>query len=312
MVSDTTPPRLPNLLIAGVGKAGTTSLFHYLSQHPQICASAVKEPRYFRLPDDEQLGPIEGYARLFAHCGTQRYVMEASPQYFKGGARSVELIRTTLECPRVILMFRDPVSRMWSEYRFKKSRLTIPAELTFDDYVARCEKVREAREPRTRENEVYYWLAGGAYVDHVGVWFDGFGDDLAVWFFEHLVQDSPGFVAQACRWLGIDDALVASFNYSIENKTEEVRSRTLQRLALSANKEGGAFRNRRSLKAPLRRAYYLLNRQPNREQMSSETRSHLQEIFSASNAALALELERRGRGEDLPAWLRANEEHPEG
>lgn len=305
-MSEPTTPRLPNLLIAGVGKAGTTSLFHYLSQHPQICASAVKEPRYFRLDDEEELEPIESYARLFAHCGAQRYVMEASPQYFKGGARSVDLIRATLDRPRVILMFRDPVTRMWSEYRFKKSRLTIPAELTFDDYVARCEKVREAREPRTRENEAYYWLAGGAYVDHVGVWLDGFGDDLAVWFFEHLVRDAPGFVAHACGWLGIDDAPAASFNYSIENKTEEVRSRALQRLALSANKEGGALRNRRSLKAPLRRAYYRLNRQPNREQMSPGTRSHLQEMFSASNAALALELERRGRGADLPAWLLAD------
>ena len=306
-MSEPTPPRLPNLLIAGVGKAGTTSLFYYLSQHPQVCASAVKEPRYFRLDDDSrELEPIESYARLFAHCGTQRYVMEASPQYFKGGARSVDLIRATLDRPRVVLMFRDPVARMWSEYRFKKSRLTIPAELTFDDYVARCEKVREGREPRTSENEAYYWLAGGAYVDHVGVWFDGFGDHLAVWFFEHLVQDSPGFIARACRWLGIEDAPAASFNYSIENKTEEVRSRALQRLALSANKEGGPLRNRRSLKAPLRRAYYLLNRQPQGERMSPETRDHLQEIFSASNAALAIELERRGRGEELPAWLLAN------
>jgi len=57
-------------------------------------------------------------------------------------------------------------------------------------------RFREAREARTRENEAYYWLAGGAYVDHIGVWFDGFGNDLAVWFFEHMAQDAPGFVAK--------------------------------------------------------------------------------------------------------------------
>jgi hypothetical protein len=39
--------RLPNLVIAGVGAAGTTSLFYYLIQHPDICGSNVKEVRYF-------------------------------------------------------------------------------------------------------------------------------------------------------------------------------------------------------------------------------------------------------------------------
>jgi hypothetical protein len=302
--------RLPNLLIAGIGKAGTTSLFHYLSQHPDVCASAVKEPRYFRLDDGAALEPLESYGRHFVHCGSQRYVMEASPQYFKGGARSVDLIVTTLDHPRVILMFRDPVARMWSEYRFRKSRLTLPAELTFEDYVDRCERVRDAREPRTSENQAFYWLAGGAYVDHIGSWLDGFGNDLVVWFFEHMVRDPAGFTAEACRWLGIDDAPAASFNYSIENKTEDVRSRTFQRLALSANKEGGPLRNRRSLKAPLRRFYYRLNRQPHREGMSPEIRVRLEGIFSASNAALAAELERRGRGEGFPPWLDADSRRP--
>lgn len=303
-MSESDRARLPNLLIAGVGKAGTTSLYHYLSQHPDVCASAVKEPRYFR-PNHEhgELEPLQTYARHFAHCRAERYVMEASPQYFKGGARCVELIRSTLDRPRLILMLRDPVARMWSEYRFRKSRLSLPAEMNFDAYVVRCEQVRDAGEPRTSENQPYYWLAGGAYVDHIGAWLDGFGGDLAIWFFEHLAEDPPGFVATACRWLGIDDAPAASFNYSIENKTEDVRHRALQRVALWVNKEGGPLRNRRTLKAPLRGLYYALNRRANQELMSSQTRDRLQRSFSASNAALAAQLERRGRGGRLPAWL---------
>ncbi len=302
-MSEPAPLRLPNLLIAGVGKAGTTSLFYYLSQHPDVCASAVKEPRYFRLGEGEEPAQIESYARHFAHCRDERYVMEASPQYFKGGPRSIQMIRATLERPRVILMFRDPVQRMWSEYRFRRSRLTIPADMTFDAYANRCEQVLEAREARTSENQAYYWLAGGSYVDHVGAWLDGFGDDLAVWFFEHLVEDPAGFVASGCRWLGIDDAPAVSFNYSIENKTEDVRNRAAQRMALRINREGGPLRNRRALKAPLRRIYYKLNRQRNHARMSPETRERLNRFFAPSNHAFAAELEARGRGEGLPDWL---------
>ena len=299
------PARLPNLLIVGVGKAGTTSLFHYLAQHPDVCASSVKEPRYFRFADapDAELDPLDSYERLFSHCGTARYVMEASPQYFKGGARTIEAIRETLERPRIILLLRDPVTRMWSEYRFKKSRLTIPSSLTFDAYVEECERVRDSRAPRTNENQAFYWLAGGSYADHIGPWLDAFGDDIHVWFFEDLVADPKAFVEGVCRWLGIDESVAASFNYSIENKTEEVRSRALQRVALSANKEGGPLRNRRGFKAPLRRVYYAFNRRRSGERMSPDTRLRLQATFASSNGALIDELDRRGYS-GFPPWLR--------
>jgi hypothetical protein len=46
--------------------------------------------------------------------------------------------------------------------------------------------------------------------------------------------------------------------------------------------------------------------------MSPETREHLQQFFSTSNAAFAAELERRGRGEGLPDWLRTDaNDHPQ-
>jgi hypothetical protein len=298
-------PRLPNLLIAGVGKAGTTSLFWYLSQHPDVCASAAKEPRYFRFPDDDpdaELPPIETYARHFVHCGAQRYVMEASPQYFKGGTRTITAIRRTLYEPRIILMFRDPLDRMWSEYRFRKSRLTLPESITFDAYVAECERVRDEGLPRTPETQAFYTLAGGAYADLARDWLDAFGDDIRVWFFEDMVADPSAFVAEVCRWLGIDAAPARVIDYTVENRTAEVRSRAMQRVALAANAEGGLLRNRRRLKAPLRAIYYAINRGSRRERMSPETRRGLEQTFAGPNAALAAELRRRGY-RDLPGWL---------
>jgi hypothetical protein len=262
------------------------------------------------LGDDEELPPIESYARHFAACRNERFVLEASPQYFKGGPRSIELIREHLGRPRVIVMLRDPIARLWSEYRFRKSRLTIPDTLTFDSYVDECERVQASGEPRTADNQAYYWLAGGSYADHIGPWLDAFGDDLAVWFFEDMAQNTPSFMRMAFQWLGIDDAPATSLNYSVENQTVEVRNRTLQRLALFVNREEGPLRNRRSLKAPFRRMYYALNRQPHQERMPAETRDRLAWIFSESNAALATELRSRGRGDDLPVWLASHDSDP--
>src|SRR5688572_22585305 len=95
-----TAGRLPNLVIAGVPKAGTTSLFSYLTQHPEVCGSDVKEPRYFNpLRLGSELGPIEDYAAHFGHCAGQRYAMEASPGYSYGGGPLARGLREALPDP---------------------------------------------------------------------------------------------------------------------------------------------------------------------------------------------------------------------
>ncbi len=295
--------KLPNLLIAGVGKAGTTSLFWYLSQHPEICASSMKEPRYFWDPwkGEAEQAPLEGYARCFDHCGSERYIMEGSPSYFRGGSRAIGSIKETLGDTRVILMLRDPVERMWSQYRAMKSKLSLPKHVTFDEYVTSCLQVWHEHQPRTPENKPYYLLAGGFYIDYVPLWLDAFGERCRIWFFEDLVADTRGLVADICAWLDIDEQVVDSFRLSVENRSIIYRSGTLQRLALKANSDR-LLRNRRRLKVPLRRMYYAVNRAPNQERMSVETRSLLQETFAESNVALSLELTRRGY-QHLPSWL---------
>src|SRR5688500_8554449 len=60
--------RLPNLIIAGVPKGGTTSLFRYLAQHPDICAARNKELRYFdAVRYGEPVAPLSSYAEHFGH-----------------------------------------------------------------------------------------------------------------------------------------------------------------------------------------------------------------------------------------------------
>ncbi|GIU97220.1 MAG: hypothetical protein KatS3mg013_1023 [Actinomycetota bacterium] len=299
---------LPNLVIAGVGKAGTTSLFWYLSQHPDICASDEKEIRYFAglTEGGTELPPVETYERHFRHCRGERYAMEASPQYFHGGAPVIQAMRRLLGRPRVVISLRDPVERLWSQFRFTKSRLgPVPETLSFEAYVERSEHIWREQAPLTPETRPWWHLAGGVYADHIEPWLESFGGDLRVVFAEHLAEDPRAVVVDLARWLGIDEVCVRSFTFSIENRTELVRSRLLQRVALFLNRErllGG----RRRLKAPLRRAYYALNRRRTPETMDPATRRHLEELFAPHNARLASILRAHGY-EDLPAWLRRDE-----
>jgi hypothetical protein len=301
--TDSVAPSLPNLVMAGPGKAGTTSLFWYLSQHPEICAASVKEIRYFApiTHGEGELAPLETYAGYFARCGDEPYLMEASPQYFHGGPPLIEAIRRLLTDPRVIIVLRDPVDRLWSVYRSLKVRRTLPATLTFEAYVRACERVRADRAALTLANRPYWTLSGSFYVEHLGAWLEAFGDDVRVVFFDHLAGDPRAAVRGVCRWLDIDERSAESFSYTVENRTVSNRSRLLHRIALAANSEG-LLRDRRRLKAPLRRAYYAINGQGPRERMAPETRRRLSEAFAPANAALGDELRARGYG-DLPAWL---------
>jgi Sulfotransferase domain len=295
---------LPNLIIAGVGKAGTTSLFWYLSQLPDVAASDVKEIQYFTplSEGDGVLAPLSEYARHFRGAQGARYRLEASPQYFHGGQVVVDAMQRTLDRPRVIVMLRDPIARLWSQFRFMNSRLAdLPEGMTFEAYVAACRQVRERHEAFSRENRLYWTIEGGFYVDYLDPWVDGFGDDLRVVFFEQMAALPEEVTRDLSTWLELDPDAAAGVNYSVENRTIQYRSRLLQRVALAANKEG-ALGGRRRLKEPLRRVYYRLNRKPEAEAMSEDTRAELRALFAPGNAALAARL--RGLGyHQLPDWL---------
>ena len=76
---------LPNFLVIGAGKAGTTSLYRYLAEHPDVYMSPVKEPSFFcdadQLVDTPAIRSRDAYERLFAGVNDEHAIGEASPKY---------------------------------------------------------------------------------------------------------------------------------------------------------------------------------------------------------------------------------------
>jgi sulfotransferase family protein len=113
-----TPPALPNFVVIGAMKAGTTSLFHYLEAHPQVYMPAVKETDFFVEELNWHRG-VDWYRRRFRAAGPDAVAVgEASPAYTKyplyGGVpeRMAELIPNA----RLIYLVRDPIERIRSHY----------------------------------------------------------------------------------------------------------------------------------------------------------------------------------------------------
>lgn len=279
--------RVASLVVIGVSKAGTTSLFEYLGQHPEIGQSDLKELRYFSPARyGEPLEPLEFYTQHFRHCRDEMYAMEATPGYFYGGRPLARAMLQTCGSLRAILSLREPGDRCWSWFRFVKSRMRVPKGLGFDDYLDICESLRESRIDGTRENAAYWGLGGGCYSEWLDDWIDELGDDLRVMFFEDLVNHPEAVVRDLYAWLKLDPSPAEVIELQVANKTEQYRNKAIQRVAVTVNRHGERFFRRHPLlKRGLRSGYYTINRAA-RDTMSPAARERLDIFYRPYNRRL--------------------------
>jgi len=111
-------PVLPNFFIPGAPKCGTTALYHYLREHPEVYMASPKEPNYFA--SDLRSGrSMSGrrYARLFAHAEpSHRRVGEASTSYLLS-EKAIPEIEAALPAPNYIVCARNPIELAESLHR---------------------------------------------------------------------------------------------------------------------------------------------------------------------------------------------------
>jgi len=295
--------RLPNLVIVGVAKAGTTSLFNYLAQHPDICPSDVKETRDFDpLRFGRALQPIETFAAHFRHWKDERYAVEATPAYFYGGRSIASAVRATLPDARVLVILREPADRCWSYFRFEKSRARIPDDMDLESYLDRCEALRAQGVDRLRENRAFLGLTGGCYSDWMGEWSAEFGDRLKVLYFDDLSRDARGTVKDVCAWLDIDAGVVDRFDLAVENRTQQVRSDLAQRFALAVNRRAeGFFRRHPTTKRRLRGLYYAANKESAEPTLSEAAARRMAAFYEPYDRRLVAQLE--AMGAPHPPWV---------
>ena len=209
------------LIVAGVNKAGTTSLFSYLNQHPELCGSSIKETCFF-LPIryNESIEPIEKYYELFTQCKNPTYFMESTPGYFYGGQALIDSIKKKLGSNvKIVIVFRDPVQRLLSFFKFQKSRLNLDAQITLDEYVKNCHAL-ETSHVQAQSNNHLFGLEGGKYANYIEPWLNAFNNDIKIIFFEHLKENPKAILTELANWLGVSATPFEQINIEVENKTK--------------------------------------------------------------------------------------------
>jgi hypothetical protein len=232
MPSSSTPG--PNFFIVGAARAGTTSLYRVLQQHPDVYMPENKEPGFFSAPPpgwEEFSNPaardLDAYMALFAGAGTRRAVGEASVMYLTA-PESAQRIRDFNPNARIIIVLRQPADRAYSLYRYMCMRGLEP-EPTFERALAD----EGRRMARCLELAPAPWLHAGCYFDsglyaaQVARFLDVFPrEQVHIVLFDDFKKDPDGTARAVLTFLGLDgSAPVRSMH---RNKSPFVGSVRLQ------------------------------------------------------------------------------------
>lgn len=292
----------PNLIIAGVHKAGTTSLFTYLSKHPDICASRIKEIGYYMpLRDGHPLPPAESYLQHFAHCKDSQFRMEASPSYLYGSETIANAIQSHCNDARIIVILREPVERLSSFYHHIRSKAVAAGNTNMSDFI------RDSLNKSGSENQDYFsrGVREGEYAEYLEPWLRIYGDKLKIVYFDSLRENPRALCNEITDWLGLNPLPELPNLFTVENKTRYARNPLLHKAALKVNKRlEGFFRNNHALKRSIRKLYYAINADSTKkgEEMDHASAELLHAHYVAHNLQLQKMLQQYGRN-GLPSWL---------
>jgi hypothetical protein len=209
---------LPGFLIIGTQRGGTTSLYQYLSRHPDVRQPLNKEIHYFSNHYAKGLGWYRSHFPLVSgQVNRGKVTFEATP-YYMLHPHSARRAKEVLPDARVVAILRDPVERAFSHYRHTRLRGLEP--LGFGDAV-RAEDERLAEVTRqlqvdehfvSREHQVFSYLARGRYAEQLPRWFERFGPErVMVVRSEDLYEDAPATMRQVVGFLGLRETDLGEF-----------------------------------------------------------------------------------------------------
>ena len=235
---------LPNFLIIGSSKCGTTALYYYLKQHPEISFPRLKEPKYFSSIDQnfphKGVGDISvdhyaiksfhQYKKLFQQIKNKR-VGEASPDTIYFHKKTADHILSTLGDIPIIIMLRNPVKRAFSAYMYLKRDSR--EQLSFKDSLL-------AEEARLADNWDFIWgyKKCGLYYEQVKTFVEKFSS-VKIILQEDLKQKPNQVLRELHEFLDIEKHFKTDF--SIKHNESGIPNNIVSKFLLSRDNYFSTF-----------------------------------------------------------------------
>lgn len=235
---------LPNFLIVGAAKCGSTALYYYLNQHPEISFPTLKEPKF-----------LTAHAQSFPHLGigdksVDKFTIKTHPEYEKlylkiqnkkvGDAsadtlyfyqQSIPKIKQTLGDIPILIVLRNPTKRAFSAYQYLKrdSRETLP----FDQALG-------MEEERLTKNFDFVWgyKNGGLYYKQVKAFMENFSKVMVI-LQEDLAKNPTNTLKNVFQFLEVEENI--NIDSHVQHNESGIPTNFLTRFLLSRNNPISTF-----------------------------------------------------------------------
>ncbi|MGB5596332.1 MAG: sulfotransferase [Crocosphaera sp.] len=193
--------KLPNFLIVGFQKCGTTSVYNYLNQHPQVYMSAVKETNFLEQDWEKlaatghqfkpkQIRTFEQYSQLFEGVTNEIAIGEASPNYLFKYQSSAEQIKRYVPNAKLIAILRNPVDRAISDYLM---------------HVREAQSSTSLKEQIQHKAHKSFIILKGYYYQPIKYYLEQFSrEQLSILLYDDLCKDAEKFVQEIYKIIGVD------------------------------------------------------------------------------------------------------------
>lgn len=306
----TAEDKLPNLVVVGAAKAGTTSIYAYLREHPEVFMThPIKEPRFFayeggipayaNVPREwrksrDVITDLSAYRALFAESDGFKVRGEASTLYlyYPGTA---EKMRSYVPDARIVAVLRQPAERAYSHYKMLSALGLEP--LSFEDALDDEERRIEANWPPT-----WHYAAMGRYHGQLQRYLAAYpAEQVKVVLYDDLRADPLRTMQEIFAFIGVDPEFRPD-TAARHNETGTPRSRVasgLLRVLRPLRNSVGSILPASAYSATVRRIKRATMVKP--APMTAGTRARLTATYTEDIAALESLI-----GRDLSAWMDAS------
>jgi hypothetical protein len=205
---------LPNFLIIGAAKSGTSALYTYIKQHPEIFMSTPKELRYFSYTGPHASGldknfvhegvtSLGEYEQCFESVKNEKIIGEASPMYLYIDG-TAERIKEKIPNVKMLAIIRNPVYRAFSAYTH-----------ALRDWKEQAKSFQEALELEQERIDagwgmLWHYTKAGFYHEQLSRYFRVFdSEQMKVVLYDDLISNVTALLKEIYSFLGVDPKFVA-------------------------------------------------------------------------------------------------------
>lgn len=242
----TSPWRLlPNFIIIGYHKAGTSSLYDYLNMHPNIGAAATKEVHFFDYQFSRKIGwyreqfPQNKDKKIFEKNKQEKFITgEASPDYILHPLvpRRIKEILSTV---KLLILLRNPIDRSYSHYQHDKRRGIDPAK-TFEEVISDDDNRLKIMEKKFSNDEIntynlneilFPYISASKYIIHINEWMKVFSKTQVLFLLTSDLEQFPQTTMdKICKFLDIPYYKFTNFKKSNVGNYELMNQKTRDEL----------------------------------------------------------------------------------